>query len=213
MNAFAQISNIQNPTCPICHDGFNDGQEQWTHEGGENHDPFHKQCLKSWVDINPSCPLDRMKINRISFLPRTARVLGLAQKALRNTVLTATLGAGMIGFGTLGVGVGVSLLEKFGPVVAIGGGAATEAFIALGAFVVMRDLRRFLSQLDAKDKVSIAIGSSLALIGMLAESINDQFSLFRAPEKVNSVIGKWVYGGAIISGITTIASRIKETFR
>ncbi len=44
-------------TCPICYESMDNGKEVIAHDGdaGEKH-PWHSECIKAWMQINPTCP-------------------------------------------------------------------------------------------------------------------------------------------------------------
>ncbi len=109
-------TNRVDPKCAICLDGFNPGERQWNHVGGEGHDPLHRECLESSFQSGYYyCPHDRNPIN-----PNFPAV-GIFEKtkqALINTACAATLGI---------VGAGAA---------AFVGGAEVVAAAAIGAGVV-----------------------------------------------------------------------------
>jgi hypothetical protein len=51
--------------CVICSEQFKFWEARWTCPSnvGQTHDPFHAGCLRTWIRINPSCPIDRSPVN------------------------------------------------------------------------------------------------------------------------------------------------------
>lgn len=64
------MSVLLSRECSICLEEFSSVEDQWTHPGGESH-PFHRHCIKTWVQENPTCPNDREPIDPNSVLTRT----------------------------------------------------------------------------------------------------------------------------------------------
>lgn len=81
----AIISSSRGGMCGICHEEFALFDNQVTHVGGENHDGFHRQCLKNWTLRSPTCPYDRTSIDRSSLTTRTERIMETATQALQRT--------------------------------------------------------------------------------------------------------------------------------
>lgn len=79
------IPSRKDGNCGICLETFDSTTPRFTHEGGEKHDGFHKNCLALWLDKNPSCPIDRTPIDPDTFLSLKGRV----QKKVERTLTTA----------------------------------------------------------------------------------------------------------------------------
>lgn len=90
--AVRATGNRENPVCAICTDGFGPHEEQWTHEGGQDHDPFHKDCLKKWVATHPTCPYDRAPIDSNSLFSRTEILFKGTKKGIGLLVYGLTMG-------------------------------------------------------------------------------------------------------------------------
>src|SRR5579862_8405015 len=104
-NVIKASSNEENALCPICFDGFDEKEDQWTHEGGEKHATFHRICLRDWIFIKPECPIDRRRINRNSILTRTEQI----SRILVPFAICSTAGA-FVGAATLGIGAATSVM-------------------------------------------------------------------------------------------------------
>jgi len=66
--------NREDPICAICSGSFDESPDAngrvWTHlvNGAEaNHDPFHEECLHTWLAVNNTCPYKDARINPNSF--------------------------------------------------------------------------------------------------------------------------------------------------
>lgn len=143
MNACIQTSNRENPICGVCQGGFGVGEERWTcgSENRNGHDPYHKDCLQRWVNVNPTCPSDRSAINPNSIFSRAERIFGVAKEAAVNSAIAAGVMGG--GFALL------TTMEQVFPVVqevkarAAGmGKKAEEAVVTLFGMGVIVLLRR-----------------------------------------------------------------------
>src|SRR5271154_4763136 len=84
-NAVPFVGNRESPMCGICHEDFVEENEKWTHEGGQNHIPFHKRCLIKWLRVEPTCPIDRTFINPDSLISRTEGIFEVAKQTLVNS--------------------------------------------------------------------------------------------------------------------------------
>lgn len=94
--------------CSVCQEKFGFFEYQFTHRGGENHDGFHETCLEPWLDVNPTCPIDRQPIDPSSLIFLAERI-----KA-RREALTFVGMAG--GGGALGIVLLPTLLPTLVPV-------------------------------------------------------------------------------------------------
>ena len=94
-NAVLSPSNRENPMCIICHGDFDlsSHEEQWNHVGGEGHDPFHKNCLREWVLVRPTCPYEMTPINPYSLVSRTEMFFKKTRPAFVNLACAVFLGA------------------------------------------------------------------------------------------------------------------------
>ena len=60
--------------CAVCQSKFGPLDDQFTHTGGKNHDGFHDTCLETWLDINPTCPIDGQPIDPNSLISLKDRI-------------------------------------------------------------------------------------------------------------------------------------------
>lgn len=107
-------TNRKDPICGICFEDFSQNTQQWNHLGGGGHDPFHRECLETWVQESPTCPIDRNPINPASFAPIPELLCKLAKRVFTDPrfmkfsgVLVAEMGIG-IKFGTAAGAMGVA---------------------------------------------------------------------------------------------------------
>jgi hypothetical protein len=162
-----------NPTCAICLESFAPLQEQWTHAGGDGHDPFHKNCLKIWLRKYPVCPLDRTPMDRSNLVTRTEKIFELGSDILLHFARSAYVGA-----------VGVLAAAAFTPVFTV---AKEEApfFVAVlaglaaanASIVVAKKISELVFQ-ELNITLRDAIKTNVAIIGtaVLASRINDDLS-------------------------------------
>ncbi len=144
-NAILSTSNRDNPICAICRDGFEGQQEKWTHEGGEGHDPFHKDCLRALlVRKSRPCPYsDGALIRRNSVFSRTERIFETVKQSL--AVIACSLvfgfliaaveekGDPLIASITAGLGLGVEALAHRAGILSGAGAVGTGILAALVA--------------------------------------------------------------------------------
>ena len=86
------IETNRGGVCAICQEEFLSGDQQFTHEGGEDHNGFHRECFTVWLRTNPTCPYDRQLISPNSLLSRTDRVMARLGPAFVNAACAAYLG-------------------------------------------------------------------------------------------------------------------------
>lgn len=144
MNEIIETNRI-GAICAICLEGFIPGEKQYTHKGGENHDGFHKGCLKDALKVNPICPYEKMHINPNSLIPLTERIAATLKLILFNAGCAALLGLGVsaaataAGAASAAAGavsvVGTFLVTGLGEEAAGAGVRATVAAIARVAIV------------------------------------------------------------------------------
>ena len=128
--------------CGICYEEFKQNERKYSHIGGENHDGFHRTCLKSWLSQNSTCPYDRVPVNPTALLSNKERLMLRYKPAVNAglaTIITplfygAVLATGVnIGRGAEYVGingrdaVGISALSMVGMLL----GAASEMFLPI----------------------------------------------------------------------------------
>lgn len=86
--------------------GFTFLEGRWTCAdvvNGQVHVPFHRDCLRNWVQINPRCPYDQTPINPNSpFVERTEVIWGKAKRCLVNVACSASLSGVVLGTAALG---------------------------------------------------------------------------------------------------------------
>jgi hypothetical protein len=124
----AIISINKGGICGICRNDFALGEHQITHVGGEKHEGFHTFCLKPWLEINPTCPLDRETIDKNSLLSRTEKVFQRLKACLVGFIkaeqgpVVAMMGAGVVGGAILGAKaeVGAAIGTVIGTVTVLG---------------------------------------------------------------------------------------------
>ena len=92
-NAVLSTSNREAPICVVCRGDFEGQEEQWTHEGGQGHDPFHKNCFQAWLRVNPICPYDEILIDPSTIISRTDRIFEKTKQVLVNSTRAAFVGA------------------------------------------------------------------------------------------------------------------------
>lgn len=90
--------------CSVCQEKFGFFEYQFTHRGGENHDGFHETCLEPWLDVNPTCPIDRQPIDPSSLIFLAERI-----KARREALTFVGMAGG-------GGALGIVLLPTLLPV-------------------------------------------------------------------------------------------------
>jgi hypothetical protein len=86
------VGNRANIVCAICQDEFQRGEERWTHEGGQAHEPFHRNCLNAWLKRKAVCPLDRTPINPNSLLTRAEIIYKRCKRFFVNLSCALPLG-------------------------------------------------------------------------------------------------------------------------
>lgn len=101
------INSTNGETCPICIMDFKDSEPRVTHVGGERHGGFHPQCLKSWVVLKGTCPLDYQPIDPAGFVSRVDQ-------------LKANLAWGVEHSAAICIGLGCAILLS-GGVIIVGG--------------------------------------------------------------------------------------------
>lgn len=105
----AVLSTNQDPTCGICLEEFKNGEQRWTHEGGQKHSPFHKECLGRWLQTRPVCPHDRTPINPSSLNLKSSALCERVRRVLINSFCGASFGALLVArTATTGIGLGVA---------------------------------------------------------------------------------------------------------
>jgi hypothetical protein len=99
--------------CAMCLQLFEQGQDKWTHAGGEKHDPFHKECIESWVKrvaTNPRCPLDHTRIDPSALVSSKERAFSIikneAAYVLQEHVPALLFGITVTGI-TMAIGMGI----------------------------------------------------------------------------------------------------------
>lgn len=112
--------------CGICLEDIESLKDRWTHPGGEQH-PFHPECIKTWVRVNPTCPCDRQPIDPNSVLTRTERAYDLLKEVGRHALLAGGLYAVSAGIGTVMAGLPGIAVMSVATGVRICASAAVEA--------------------------------------------------------------------------------------
>ncbi len=88
----AIVTTQRGGCCGICLEEFVPPELQFTHEGGEGHDGFHKSCLGKWLIHHSTCPLDRQVIDRSSLVSRTDLIRERLKIAMVNASLAVCFG-------------------------------------------------------------------------------------------------------------------------
>ena len=204
-NVIKASSNEENALCPICFDGFDEKEDQWTHEGGEKHATFHRICLRDWIFIKPECPIDRRRINRNSILTRTEKISNCFLYAVTTSALlssSALTGVALIS---------LPFTEEMNPTIqAVMQGAQYFVFFTLTASITFVAGAIFDHiKLKAIDRENIAIGSFVCLqcsiLSLLANLGKKPTENPTPPLQI--VLSSVLLGFAIIGGLSLLRRR------
>ena len=213
----AAIQTNRGGICGICFDEFIPGTLQFTHVGGENHDGFHRSCLASWLAINPSCPIDRQRINPANLISRKERIIQKLIPILVNTACATAIGFAAVKVEALVAGVGLgAAIAVWSAALAVSSrpGVRVETFgleMALGGILVAGARAGAITTggLGARLGVGRAIGSAIGALGgenLAARAISTALALVERLERVSRITAFVVkLGGAGAAATVLIA--------
>jgi len=170
--------------CGICYETFTREDYKklniWTHEGGENHDPMHKSCLKAWVQsrINsgnqPRCPFDFCVLDVSPLTSMAERVFQNLKPCLVDGAFAAVTGlmagaAGLIAGGSAVLMVGGPVVEDMSAA-SLMAGATSAAAVGVAGATAVAAVRVALGAASAAALGVAALGVALGAAGKAVQA-------------------------------------------
>lgn len=136
---FSPIKGIFTPTssdiCAICKEPLT-SSEVVVHNGpnGGKH-PLHKACIRTWVKINPTCPVCNQIVDPRSLLSCTENAVSVIKS--RKKVVALVTGAIALPGVSAAIGATLAAIRAGAAAAAIGAGGAAVGAVALEGTVGM----------------------------------------------------------------------------
>ena len=118
-----------NDMCSICQENMDGDPDVVAHDGshGERH-PYHKECILEWMNVQATCPLCRVGLDRNFSTPWRARVI-VEMKNVKNDIFKGSQKGFLLALTSVGILAGQLGLE--GEFALERGQKAEQTFIAL----------------------------------------------------------------------------------